>query len=133
MQFQLQVLGKLVEGYQSMTPMLRKVEEAISGTNGGRSTNLVTYYAHWERAVFHALNAMVLHGMRSLTAMLSDRAQDGVEPSCRQPLFKARDFLKHAHLEFVSGRSYEVRHHVAFEWSEELMSCMQGMSNAAGR
>lgn len=84
-----------------MTPMLRKVEEAISGTNGGRSTNLATYYAHWERAVFHALNAMVLRGMRSLTSMLSDRAQDSDEHSCRHPLFKARESLARAHLQFA--------------------------------
>ncbi len=73
--------------------MLRKVEEAISGTNRGQSTKLAAYYAHWEQAVFHALNALVLHGMRSLTSMLSNRAQDTDEHSCRRPLFKATDFL----------------------------------------
>ena len=80
-----QVIGKLVEGYQSMTPMLRKVEEAICGTNGGRCPKLAAFYAHWERAIFHALNALVLRGTRSMTAMLSDSTDELQRGS---PLFK---------------------------------------------
>lgn len=56
--------------------MLRKIEEAVGGTNGGRSPKLAPYYAHWERAVFHALNALVLNGMKALTTMLSDCKTD---------------------------------------------------------
>ena len=63
--------------YQGMVPMLRKVEEAVCGTNGGRAPKLAAYYAHWERAVFHALHAMVINGMKALTDMLTPSESSG--------------------------------------------------------
>jgi dynein heavy chain len=71
-----------------MTPMLRKVEEAVCGTNGGRSPKLAAYYAHWERAIFHALTALVLNSMRSMTAMLSNPTPNAEEIARPSPLFK---------------------------------------------
>jgi dynein heavy chain len=59
----LQTMIQLVGQYRGMGPLLRKVEEAVCGTNEGRAPKLAPYYAHWERAVFQALNAMVMGGM----------------------------------------------------------------------
>ena len=64
-------MGKLVEKYKSLSPLLRKIEEAVCGTNGGCSLRMAPYYAHVERAVFHAVNALLLIGMRALAGALS--------------------------------------------------------------
>ncbi len=53
-----------------MSELLRKVEEAVLGSVLGRAPGLAQYYAHWERAVFLALNALTLGGMTSLLHML---------------------------------------------------------------
>jgi len=59
-----------------MSELLRKVEEAVLGSISGTAPALAQYYAHWERAVFHALNALTLGGMTSLQRML-----EGVSPA----------------------------------------------------
>jgi hypothetical protein len=38
----------------------------VAGTNTGKSPQLAAYYAFWERAIFNALNSMVLNAMGSL-------------------------------------------------------------------
>lgn len=47
-------------------PLLGKIEEVVAGTNSGKSPALAAYYAFWERAIFNALNAMVLNAMMAL-------------------------------------------------------------------
>ncbi len=74
--------------YRSMSELLRKVEEAVLGSVSGTAPALAHYYAHWERAVFHALNALTLGGMTSLQRML-----EGVSPADsgpHAPLFEVR-------------------------------------------
>jgi hypothetical protein len=43
----------------------------VAGTNTGRSPQLVSYYQHWERAIFAALNRMVLNGMMEFNRLIS--------------------------------------------------------------
>ena len=79
---------RLVQKYRSMSELLRKVEEAVLGSVSGTAPALAQYYAHWERAVFHALNALTLGGMTSLQRML-----EGVSPANPGPhasLFEVR-------------------------------------------
>lgn len=40
--------------------------QVVAGTNTGKSPQLGAYYAFWERAIFNALNSMVLNAMGSL-------------------------------------------------------------------
>ena len=63
-------MAELVQKYRGMSELLRKVEEAVLGSVSGRAPSLAQYYAHWERAVFLALNAITLGGMTSLLRML---------------------------------------------------------------
>ena len=65
-----QAIAELVQKYRSMSELLRKVEEAVMGSVSGRAPGLAQYYAHWERAVFLALNAVTLGSMTSLLRML---------------------------------------------------------------
>lgn len=87
--------------HKSIGPLLRKVEEVVTGTNTGRAPQLAGYYAHWERCVFTALNAMVLNGMRTLVGMLGARnakraAALGLQP--KPPLFRVGVGPAMAHL-----------------------------------
>ena len=60
-----------MEKYKGLSPLLRKIEEAVCGSNGGAAPRMGPYYAHVERAVFHALNALLLAGMRALAGVLA--------------------------------------------------------------
>ena len=80
-----QVVADLVQRYRRMSELLRKVEEAVLGSITGRAPGLAQYYAHWERAVFHALDILIVGGMTSLQKLL-DSPASGVEP--RAPLFE---------------------------------------------
>jgi dynein heavy chain len=71
-----QVVGKLLEKYRGLSPLLRKVEEAACGSNGGRAPRMAQFYAHCERAVFHALNALLLNAVRALADVLSPGGGD---------------------------------------------------------
>ena len=88
----MQVVEDLVKKHKTIGPLLRKVEETVTGTNTGKSPQLASYCAHWERSIFNALNAMVQQGMRTLVAMLSarnaKRAAAAGQPK-KAPLFKA--------------------------------------------
>ena len=57
-----------------MGGLLRKIEEAVTGTNNGKAPQLAGYYAYWERSIFTALNTMVLNAMRMLVNMLVARS-----------------------------------------------------------
>ena len=80
-----QVVADLVQRYRRMSELLRKVEEAVLGSITGRAPGLAQYYAHWERAIFHALDILIVGGMTSLQKLL-DAPASGVEP--RWPLFE---------------------------------------------
>ena len=53
------IVDRLV-GIPQHRPLLGKVEEAVAGTNTGRSPQLRDYYAHWEKEVLNGLNSMVM-------------------------------------------------------------------------
>ena len=80
-----QVVGKLLEKYRSLSPLLRKVEEAACGSNGGRAPRMAQFYAHCERAVFHALNALLLNSMRALSGVLSPGSIEAGVQQQQQP------------------------------------------------
>ncbi len=72
-----------------------QVEEVVAGSNTGKSPQLAAYYAHWEHAIFGALNSLVLNAMSSFHAMVAARStsrkgRDQDVRSIRQPLFKVR-------------------------------------------
>ena len=77
----------LVKRYHTIGPLLGKIEEAVAGTNSGKSPMLQSYYSHWERAIFGALNQMVLKAMGTFQAMMDSRKSKGVE-NRKLPLFK---------------------------------------------
>ena len=67
------VLEKLSRKYQSIGPLLGKIEEAVAGTNTGRSAQLHQYYQYWETRVFQALKQLVLHTLFSLIELTQKR------------------------------------------------------------
>lgn len=72
---------ELVKAYRTISPLLGKIEEVVAGTNSGKSTQLASYYAHWERIIFSALNSMVVSALEAFQDMLQTR---------HRPLFKVR-------------------------------------------
>ena len=74
-------VDELLKKYRTIPPLLGKVEEAVAGTNTGKSPQLAAYYQHWERAIFAALNRMVLNGMvefhRLITMRVAKSLADG--------------------------------------------------------
>ena len=87
----MQVTDELVKKYRMITPLLRKIEEAVIGTNTGKAQLLLPYYAHWERVIFRAVNALVHNALRALVKLLSVPGSPGAEPGAHhapRPLFK---------------------------------------------
>ena len=82
----LECVDEMLHKYRTIAPLLGKVEEAVSGTNTGRSTQLKAYYSYWERRIFEALNTMVIQGMITFNKMLSSRSSRA--ENCKLPLFK---------------------------------------------
>lgn len=84
-------VDRLVKKYRTIGPLLGKIEEVVAGTNTGKSPQLQTYYSYWERAIFNALNQMVLNAMQTFQAMIDSRRK-GVQPADKAkrkaPLFK---------------------------------------------
>ncbi|KAJ7569126.1 hypothetical protein O6H91_01G062100 [Diphasiastrum complanatum] len=66
MEFQDDTSDDAVDRYQSISPLLKKLEEVVVATNTGSSSMLLEYYYFWERKIFKAINQMVLNGMGSL-------------------------------------------------------------------
>ncbi|KXS21993.1 hypothetical protein M427DRAFT_494431 [Gonapodya prolifera JEL478] len=60
----------LVQKYAGISPLLIKIESLVAGSNTGRSQQLKEYYSFWERAIFNALNQMVISNMLVLESML---------------------------------------------------------------
>ena len=81
-----QVVAELVQKYHSMSELLRKLEEAVLGSVSGAAPPLAQYYVHWERAMFHALNALTVGGMTAMLRTLEGPAPSDGEP--RAPLFE---------------------------------------------
>jgi len=68
---------KLVKKYRTIGPLLGKIEEVVAGTNTGKSPQLSGYYRFWERAIFNALNSMVLNAMKELQRQVNVRVRRG--------------------------------------------------------
>ena len=62
--------------------------QVVAGTNSGKSPALMSYYGYWERAIFNALNQMVLKAMTTLQTMMDSRRGKSSEGGRKQPLFK---------------------------------------------
>ena len=56
-------LEGLVAQYHRIGPLLTQIEEKVVDTNKGRAPQMRSYYRHWERQVFDALNKMVLRAL----------------------------------------------------------------------
>ena len=86
-----EICDRLARKYRSIGPLLGKVEEAVAGTNTGRSAQLRGYYQHWEKAIFLALNDLVLNSLDEIARLFDERA-----PGRRlgaSPLFKIHVML----------------------------------------
>jgi len=49
-----------------------KIEDAVLGTSTGAAASFVSYYLHWEKRIFRALNLMVLNGMGALQSLFHE-------------------------------------------------------------
>ncbi|KAK3281453.1 hypothetical protein CYMTET_10756, partial [Cymbomonas tetramitiformis] len=87
---------ELLHKYRTIAPLLGKIEEAVAGTNTARSPQLRAYYYYWERAIFQALNKMVLNGMKAFMGILNSRnARKSGPMGLKPPLFKVQSMLVH--------------------------------------
>lgn len=92
----LTLIENLVKKYRTVPQLLGKIEEVVSGTNSGKSPQMMPYYQHWERSIFNALNEMVLHAMAKLFNLMQERSGTSInDRSCNSgtdskyvPLFK---------------------------------------------
>ena len=84
-----EAVEELVKRYHTIGPLLVKIEEVVAGTNSGKSPLLTSYYSYWERAIFNALNQMVLKAMGTFQNMMDSRK--GNKEDRKPPLFKVRD------------------------------------------
>ena len=69
----LRIVDRLARKYRSIGPLLGKIEEAVGGTNTGKSPQLASYYAHWEAKVFHAVCDLTLNSLRATHALTNRR------------------------------------------------------------
>ena len=101
-----QVTDELVKKYRMITPLLRKIEEAVIGTNTGKAQLLLPYYAHWERVIFRAVNALVHNALGALVKLLSvpggQLADTGAHHAPR-PLFKVHTICTSCTLYCISS------------------------------
>ena len=97
-----EIVDRLVGKYRSIGPLLGKVEEAVAGTNTGSSPQLRDYYAHWEKEVLEALNAMVLASLEGWVRLIIHRDPanaealgyvDGYKNSSKLSLLKMNVYL----------------------------------------
>ena len=86
-----ELCNRLARKYRSIGPLLGKVEEAVAGTNTGKSAQLRGYYHHWEKAIFFALNDLVLNSLDVIARLFDERAP-GRRPGA-SPLFKIHVIL----------------------------------------
>jgi dynein heavy chain len=116
---------ELVRKYRTIAPLLGKVEEAVAGTNTGRSPQLKGYYAHWEKAIFLALNDLVLNGLDSFVKMLHRRSPRKMEKLGASagdgPLFKVLVLLNSPEI-VVQPPLKEVTKHLV-NLSRNLVDC----------
>ena len=88
----LMIIDELVRKYKTIPPLLGKVEEAIAGTNTGRSGQLASYYLHWEKAIFDALTKMTLKSLIAFQDILNKSIESSMDSDPykigAQPLFK---------------------------------------------
>eukprot|EP00756_Hemistasia_phaeocysticola_P021124 Hpha_TRINITY_DN15757_c2_g7::TRINITY_DN15757_c2_g7_i2::g.37596::m.37596/K10408/DNAH; dynein heavy chain, axonemal len=61
-------VDKIAQQYKRISPLLKKIEAFVTGTSTGKAPELRSYYYHWERKIYKALNRMV---MVSLSLFLS--------------------------------------------------------------
>jgi dynein heavy chain len=65
-----QCVESLVQKYNSIGPLLIKMESLVANTNTGRSKMLKEYYAYWESRVFWAINYLIINNMQIMESLL---------------------------------------------------------------
>ena len=74
-----------VRAYASVKPLLTKIESMIVGTQSGKCPLLETYYGHWEKKIWKALQKMVVSSLMKFAAILGHQAKG---KRAKPPLFK---------------------------------------------
>ncbi len=88
------VTGELVAKYRLMPDILKKIEETVAETSGGRSPVMADYYQHWHDRVAASLTSLVTRGLQTLLHNLGGPADTGQGTSHRPnhpvppPLFR---------------------------------------------
>jgi dynein heavy chain len=83
-------LDALATKYQSICPLLIKIEELVAGTNGGDSVKMQGYYSYWERRIYNAITKMIVSSLVTLKGLLNL----GDDPTySRPPLFQIQAML----------------------------------------
>ena len=81
---------KLTKQYARISPLLRKIEGIVTNTNTGKAEALRSYYYHWEKKIYKALNRMVMISLSLFLSFLNINPSKKHQKSHRKPapLFK---------------------------------------------
>lgn len=71
-------VASLVRKYQSIGPLLVKVEEIVASSNTGASPVLAEFYNFWEKRMYNAITKMVIRAIASFEVLLSLDRDSGV-------------------------------------------------------
>uniref|UniRef100_A0A663MH87 Dynein heavy chain tail domain-containing protein n=1 Tax=Athene cunicularia TaxID=194338 RepID=A0A663MH87_ATHCN len=66
-------VAHMVRKYSAIPQLLIKVERRVANTNSGKSPNLTSYYAYWEKRVYQVLTQLIVKNLQAFnTAVLTN-------------------------------------------------------------
>jgi dynein heavy chain len=98
-------LDSIVVKYQSIGPLLIKMESLVANSNTGKSAVMKEYYLFWERRVFMALTHMVVANLQYFESLLSNKSKNSSKlkaaPRANVPLFRVTASLSGTFQTFI--------------------------------
>lgn len=76
-------IENLVRKYQTVGPVLRKIEEIVFGSDTGKHEKMREYYRTWEVKIYKALRRMIFESLTRFQNMLLPKEKEN-----RKPLFR---------------------------------------------
>ncbi|NXL28176.1 DYH10 protein, partial [Glaucidium brasilianum] len=58
----------MVRKYSAIPQLLIKVERRVANTNSGKSPNLASYYAYWEKRIYQVLTQLIVKNLQAFNA-----------------------------------------------------------------
>ncbi|CAM9556184.1 unnamed protein product [Bubo scandiacus] len=61
-------VAHMVRKYSAIPQLLIKVERRVANTNSGKSPNLTSYYAYWEKRIYQVLTQLIVKNLQAFNA-----------------------------------------------------------------